>query len=75
MSKMVKLLSIIKKNFLILVHSKLSSLILIFGPIFLILIVGFGAGSNSLKNIETNVYVVENSNFSENFVALLRPGS
>ncbi len=72
MSKMVKLLSIIKKNFLILVHSKLSSLILIFGPIFLILIVGFGAGSNSLKNIETNVYVVENSNFSENFVALLR---
>jgi hypothetical protein len=31
-----------------------------------------GAGSNSLRNIETNVYIVENSNFTDNFVALLR---
>jgi hypothetical protein len=36
------------------------------------LIVGLGAGSNSLRNIETNVYIVENSNFTDNFVALLR---
>ena len=67
-----KLLSIINKNFLLLLHSKLSSLILIFGPILLVLILGLGLGNSGLKDIQTSIYISEHSTFTENFVDNLK---
>jgi len=72
---MKKILSIIKKNFLILLHSRLSALILIFGPIFLILILGLALGGNAIRNIETNVYIEEESSFTDSFLQKLRANS
>jgi ABC-type multidrug transport system permease subunit len=65
---MIKLLSIIKKNFLLLVHSKISSLILIFGPIFLILLVGAGLGNAGLRDIQASIYIFEESEFTSLFL-------
>ena len=67
-----KLLSIIHKNILLLLHSKLSSLILIFGPLLLVLILGFGLGNSGLKDIQTSIYISEYSTFTENFVDNLK---
>jgi ABC-type multidrug transport system permease subunit len=72
---MIKILTIIKKNLLILLNSKISSLILILGPIFLILIVGSGLSSTGLKDIQTEIYISEQSEFTDNFMENLRQRS
>lgn len=52
-----KLSTIIKKNLQIITNSKLSFMIFVFGPILLMLIIGIGLGSTSIRNIEAGVYV------------------
>jgi len=72
---MLKVISIIKKNFLIIFHSKLSSLILILGPILLIIIIGIGLGGTGLRDINANIYTEEKSEFSDAFIENLRARS
>jgi len=62
-----KSISILWKNILVLKNSKLSALIILIGPVLLILLLGLALGNTSLKNIQTNLYVEQNTTFSNQF--------
>lgn len=47
---------IFRRNFFIIINSKLSSLMIILGPIILILITGLALQDNSLRSIEASIY-------------------
>jgi len=64
----IKLFAILNRNFLIFLHSKLSSLIIILGPIFLILIVGAGLSNSGIKDLNANIYVSEKTVFTDAFI-------
>jgi hypothetical protein len=70
-----KLLSIISRNFLILFHSKLSSLIILVGPLILIMIIGAALGNTGLKDINANVYTAQPTDFSDAFIKNLQARS
>ena len=65
---MLKIPSIIKRNLIILSRSRLSTLIMILGPIFLILIIGAGLGDTGLRNIQADIYISNQSVFTDNFL-------
>jgi ABC-type multidrug transport system permease subunit len=67
-----KTFPIIKKNFLILLHSRLSSLILVFGPILLIVLIGIGMANTGVKQINTGIYIAEKSPFTDSFINNLK---
>jgi ABC-type multidrug transport system permease subunit len=68
-------LTIVKKNLETLFNSKLSSLILILGPVLLIVIVGVALQDSSIKNIKAGLYSEENDSFVESFSENLRSKS
>ena len=72
---MVKIFSIFLKNIQTIFNSKVSSLILILGPIFLILIVGSFLQDASLKNINLGVFSQVEDNFTKSFVEKLKEKS
>ena len=53
---MVKLLEVIKKNFKILIRSKSSALIILFGPLLLILLVGTAFNTSTFSSIKVGSY-------------------
>ena len=53
---MVKLLEVIKKNFKILIRSKSSALIILFGPLLLILLVGTAFNTSAFYDIKVGSY-------------------
>lgn len=59
-----KIYPVLKRNLQIFVNSRLSSLILIFGPIFLILILGIALHNPSLANIKASIYAPEGTSDS-----------
>lgn len=69
---MKKILSILNKNLRILNHTKLSSLILLVGPIIIILILGVSIQSGGVLTVETALYAAEKNNFSDKFVEQLK---
>ena len=71
----MKFFSIISKNFLLFFHSKLSSMIIIFGPLLLILIIGAGLGNTGIKDVQANVYISEESPFTNLFLERLEAKS
>jgi len=71
----IKIFTIIERNFLVLIHSKLSSLIIILGPILLILLIGIGLGNTGIKDLNTNVYINERSAFTSAFLENLKARS
>ncbi len=72
---MVKLFAIIGKNSKLLSHSKLSALIFLFGPIFLILISGLALKETSIKNINSGIYVGQNTALTDKFIENLKVNS
>jgi len=68
----LKIFTIIKRNLLILYNSKISSLILVLGPLFLILIVGSMLKDTSIKNIKAGVYCEDKDSFCEDFLVKLK---
>ena len=69
---MNKLLTIIKKNFKILIRSKSSALIIIFGPLLLILLVGTAFNTASLYDIKVGAYSETYSELSESIITKLQ---
>jgi ABC-type multidrug transport system permease subunit/archaellum component FlaC len=67
--------SIIKRNMNIMLNSKLSSLILILGPILLILITGAALKEDSIQNIKAGLFFHENNQFSNYFIQKLEQRS
>src|SRR3989344_820380 len=60
-----KLLAIIVKNFKQLIGSKSSSLIIIFGPLFLILITGLALSNAGLRDINVGLYSQEDNQLND----------
>ncbi|MFH1637810.1 MAG: ABC transporter permease [Candidatus Woesearchaeota archaeon] len=56
---MIKLLAIIKKNLRQLIHSKLSSLIIVLGPIIIIALAGVMLSGTGLQGINVGIYLIE----------------
>ncbi len=67
-----KIISILLKNFQILIHSKSSSLIIILGPLLLILIAGSALTNTELKNINIGLFSENYNNLSSNLLQKLR---
>lgn len=70
-----KFLTILKKDFNILLNSKLSSLIFILGPILLMLLIGVAFSDTSIKNINFGVYSSSDDSFSKSFIEELHQNS
>lgn len=69
---MVKnIFSILRKNFQILLNLKISSAMLIFGPIILIFLIGFALQNTSIQNIKAGVYDGGAGAFSQKFIQKL----
>ena len=64
---MKKLISIIKKNFLVTISSRLSLVLMFGGPIFLMLLVGAGLSDSGLGSVEASIYYSEDTEFTEAF--------
>jgi ABC-type multidrug transport system permease subunit len=64
----VKLLEVIKKNFKILIRSKSSALIILFGPLLLILLVGTAFNTSTFYDIKVGTF---SSNYNELSTSIL----
>jgi ABC-type multidrug transport system permease subunit len=65
---MYKLLEIIKKNLRLLVRSKSSALIVLFGPLFLILLISMAFNTTSLYDIKIGTYSGAYSELSDSII-------
>ena len=72
MKYMLKLWDLIKKDFKILMRSKSSALIIIFGPLLLILLLGFAFNTSGDYHIKIGVYSEAYSELTENILAQLK---
>ena len=69
---MIKIFEIVKKNFLLLVRSKTSALIVLFGPLILMLLIGFAFNTSSLYDIKVGTYSSGYSELSNSVVDKLK---
>src|SRR3989344_3893149 len=72
MKYLAKLWDLIKKDFKILMRSKSSALIIIFGPLLLILLLGFAFNTSGDYHIKIGVYSETYSELTENILAQLK---
>ncbi len=69
---MRKILTVVKKNLKLLFRSKVSALIIIFGPLCVTLFVGLAFNNTSLFNLKVGTYSANYDNLSESFLEKLR---
>ncbi|MBI2508382.1 ABC transporter permease [Candidatus Woesearchaeota archaeon] len=69
---MVKLLEVIKKNFKILIRSKSSALIILFGPLLLILLVGTAFNTSAFYDIKVGSYSPNYNELSDSILKKLQ---
>ncbi len=69
---MVKLLEVIKKNFKILIRSKSSALIILFGPLLLILLVGTAFNTSAFYDIKVGSYSPNYNELSDSILEELQ---
>lgn len=70
----VKLFSLMTKNYKLMIRSKTSSLIFFFGPLFIIFLVGLGFNTSTLSDISIASYSESYSPLSESLIANLTGG-
>jgi ABC-type multidrug transport system permease subunit len=68
---MKKIISIIKKNFKLILRSRISALIILLGPLFIILIVGIAFNSTGDIKINVGYYTPEQSEMADSFIGVL----
>jgi len=68
----MKLFNIVKKNLLFLIRSKSSSLILVYGPVILIILIGIGFNNMTIKEIRIGTYSSSYSEFSNKFIDAIK---
>ena len=71
MSNLDKLISIIQKNFKVLIRSKSSALIIILGPLILITLVGLAFGNAEAYRLKIDVYTPTYNELTESLIASL----
>ncbi|RJQ17279.1 ABC transporter permease [Candidatus Woesearchaeota archaeon] len=71
----MKLLGILKKNFKLLLRSKMTALVVILGPLLIILLVGFAFNNSSTSTFTIGVYENHSTELSASFIAQLHNGS
>ena len=69
---MTKLTEIIKKNFRLLLRSKMSALIVLVGPLILMLLIGFAFNTTSIFDIKIGTYSSAYSELSDSIVTKLQ---
>ena len=69
---MSKLLEIIKKNIKLLIRSRSSALIVLFGPLVLMLLIGLAFNTSSLFDIKIGTYSSSYSELSNSIVSTLK---
>jgi predicted nucleic acid-binding Zn-ribbon protein len=71
--------SVLKRNFTIMWNSKLTFFIILFGPLFLVIIMGFALQDNTLRDIHATVYSHERNtpddSFTQGFIQKLKSKS
>ncbi|MBI3034166.1 ABC transporter permease [Candidatus Woesearchaeota archaeon] len=67
----MKLLAIIRKNITILLRNRLSTSLILLGPIALLVLIGVGFNTNSPLGIKVGVYADKNSEITNDFIAKL----
>ena len=72
MKFLIKLLAIIKKDFKILARSKSSALVLIFGPLLVVLLLGFAFNTSGLYDIKIGSYSDSYSELSNSLIEQLK---
>ncbi len=72
---MMKILSIIKKNFKLIMRSRISALIILFGPLLIMLIVGLAFNSSSATRINVGYYSPEYNNLTDSFMNVIQKSS
>src|SRR3989344_8325323 len=70
--RMSKLLEIIKKNIKLLIRSRSSALIVLFGPLVLMLLIGLAFNTSSLFDIKIGTYSSSYSELSNSIVNVLK---
>jgi ABC-type multidrug transport system permease subunit len=65
---LTKILTMMKKDFKLLLRSKTSSLIVIFGPLILILLLGFSFNTSSIYDIKIGTYSESYSELTNNLI-------
>jgi len=68
---MRKIISIIQKNFKLIIRSRISALIILFGPLLIMLIVGLAFNSTSTIRINVGYFTPQQTNMTDSFVSLL----
>ena len=69
---MKKMLAVVGKNLKLLFRSKMSALIIIFGPLLVTLFVGIAFNNTTLFNLKISVYSPQYDNLTESFLVKLR---
>jgi len=68
---MKKIISIIKKNFKLIMRSRISALIILFGPLLIMVVVGLAFSGSGEIRINVGYVVPEVSNMTDSFVHLM----
>ena len=68
---MRKIISIIKKNFKLIMRSRISALIILFGPLLIMLIVGLAFNGSGQIRINVGYVVPEENNMTDSFVNIM----
>jgi len=67
----MKVFKVTKKNLKILMRSKTSMVVVVFGPLLIMLLVGFAFNNNSVSKITIGYYANEKSNLTNSFISAL----
>lgn len=68
----MKLFAIMKKNIKFLMHHKLSTAIVLFGPLILMILAGLAFSSNDLHGIKVGIHTTDDNNIIDSLVDLVK---
>ncbi|MEM4259600.1 MAG: ABC transporter permease [Candidatus Woesearchaeota archaeon] len=68
----MKLTKIIKKNFKLLMRSKITAVVVVLGPLLIIGLVGFAFNNNAISQFNIAIYTPDNSGLTQSFIFELK---
>ncbi|MGV8171095.1 MAG: ABC transporter permease, partial [Candidatus Woesearchaeota archaeon] len=68
----MKVFKVTAKNLKLLMRSKTSMLVIVFGPLIIMLLVGFAFNNNAVSKLNIGYYASDNSSLTESFISALK---
>ena len=65
---MAKLIQVIKKNILLLVRGRSSAFVILFGPLFIILLIGLAFTTSPSQNLAVGYHALSETSLTDSFV-------